>query len=133
MKRHRHQLVRDEGKGKEGEVDAPAATSGDRDGNEKNNPAMCPGKQQRVILVLLMSVALACLVSTWRLYLVVSREDRSGDTGHSECALYLAPSLIPNSGRGVFAGKSFNKYDTIDRVNSVPIPMEELYYQQVSN
>lgn len=48
-----------------------------------------------------------------------------------ECELFLAPSLIPNSGRGVFAGKSFDTGATIDKSNSVSIPMEPLLYHQV--
>ena len=50
---------------------------------------------------------------------------------YSDCELYMAPSLIPNAGRGVFAGKRFDRLAEVDVSASISLPIEELYYQQV--
>lgn len=39
----------------------------------------------------------------------------------NKCDVYLAPSLIPGAGRGIFAGKSYAQGDFFDKVSSITI------------
>lgn len=89
-------------------------------------------RKAQVQNTLILSVLLGTLATILVLiYHTTSLSSVENSFQESECELYLAPSLIPNSGRGVFAGKNFDTMTTIDKANSVSAPMENLYYEQV--
>jgi hypothetical protein len=50
-----------------------------------------------------------------------------------ECALFLAPSLIPGVQRGIFAGKNYQSKEVVDITSTVAIPSEFIQKLQLFN
>ncbi len=48
-------------------------------------------------------------------------------SANDECSIWLAPSLIEGIGRGIFAGRNFNKSELLDRQIAVTIPYKYLW------
>lgn len=65
------------------------------------------------IIILSYSFLLFCciLVDTASVEQAPNDNDDNDDT----CSLYLAPSLIPNAGWGIFAGQNYNVGDRLVR------------------
>eukprot|EP01041_Mallomonas_annulata_P004480 gene4480-8915_t len=51
----------------------------------------------------------------------------------SKCALYLAPSLIPSAGRGIYAGTSFDEGDTVVVEQSLAVKYDDIVDTQLNN
>jgi hypothetical protein len=98
--------------------------------NDGKNEYQSSGTAQYMTLSFLVGIAAAITLIMLHLF-HASSSVSAPHVLESDCELFLAPSLIPNSGRGVFAGRNFDSFTTIDRANSVSVPMEQLYYHQV--
>lgn len=61
------------------------------------------------------------------LYLSRSHSQQSAAAGeyYSECSLYLAPSTIPQAGRGIIAGKDYSLHEGIE--NAVSLTMKSSF------
>ena len=59
------------------------------------------------------------------------RADAEGG-GDFQCDLYLAQSLVPGLGRGIFAGRSFRQDEVIDRAPSLHVPHDHITNTQVT-
>lgn len=47
-----------------------------------------------------------------------------------ECGVWLAPSSLPGAGLGMYAGKGFEKYDTLLQSGDVVIPIVDIMMHQ---
>ena len=52
--------------------------------------------------------------------------------GDFKCDLYLAQSLVPGLGRGIFAGRSFRQDEVIDRAPSLHVNHDHITNTQVA-
>ena len=59
-------------------------------------------------------------------------EAEDDEEGVFQCDLYLAQSLVPGLGRGVFAGRSFRQDEVIDRAPSMHVPHDYITNTQVT-
>lgn len=131
MKRKQTKHVRHEAdtKGHHTERASVASTESKKgSAREQHTHDDSPSFKNRFVVIILCSILGACTCKIWE---VLWPKVLAG--GERGCALYLAPSLIPNSGRGVFAGESFKDFAAIDRVNTVSMPLENFYDQQLFN
>ena len=59
----------------------------------------------------------------------------AGSTAYAStgCNIYLAPSTVPGVGRGIFAGRDFDKNEVIERSPSLSFQQFPLYSTQLNN
>jgi hypothetical protein len=74
-------------------------------------------------------IGLTLLLNTFIAFAQLDDGSREEDI----CSLYLAPSTIPNAGRGVFAGKYYESQYSLLSTPSLTVPNEHLFYTQLGN